>query len=316
MATSESYDFSVSESDIIQSALRKIGALQQGETLDDADYSDARTALNLIVKQWMGKSDFAPSLKVWTRKRGFLFLQSSQHEYTLGPASTADHATDSYIETTISATEASGQTVLSVADSTGMAAADNVGILLDSGTIQWTTIVTVDSAIQITVTDALTGQAGAGAAVYAYTNKIQKPLKILTMVRRNSNGDDSPMDPIDLDQYESLPDKNATGNPNVYLYEERATDGLLFIDTDPTDLTDVLRFVFLRPLQDFDSSGNTADFPAQWFRALIYQLAIDMAPEYGEPVTAELKTLRDESLLIAQSDNPENSTVFFEPGRY
>src|SRR5690349_18697247 len=46
--------------------------------------------------------------------------------------------------------------------SAGMTIADNIGIKLDDSTRQWTTIVSIDSATQITVTDALTSSAGQG----------------------------------------------------------------------------------------------------------------------------------------------------------
>jgi hypothetical protein len=64
--------------------------------------------------------------------------------------------------------EASGQTVLTVLDTTGMNALDVVRILMDDATIHKTTIVTVDSATQITVADAIDDDAAAGNYVKAY----------------------------------------------------------------------------------------------------------------------------------------------------
>ena len=73
----------------------------------------------------------------------------------------------SRVDTTLSAEEAAGQTVLSVTDSTGMSVGDKVGIVLTAGTIDWTYI-TVVAAGAITVNTALTGVAASGNAVYTF----------------------------------------------------------------------------------------------------------------------------------------------------
>ncbi len=64
--------------------------------------------------------------------------------------------------TTVNATEASGQTVITVADSSDFTAADFVGIILDDATQHQTTIASVDDATTITIDDALPSQTTAG----------------------------------------------------------------------------------------------------------------------------------------------------------
>lgn len=318
MATSNSYNFSINAQDIVKGALRKIGALRRGEELDDDDAADAYQALNLIARQWAGRSDYGASFKMWTRERAFLILQSDQVEYKLGPASTDDHATsvDDLAETTLSANAASGATSVNLTSVTGVSDGDNIGILLSSDTIFWTTI-NGDPAVagDVVLTTALSGAANANTNVFVYTDKIQKPIDLLTLSRRESNGDDIHIDYLSLEQYESLPDKDQTGEAVEAYFEERRLNSLLFIDAIPTDLTDKLRFTYLRPIQDFDSANDNPDFPAIWERALVYQLAIDLAPEHDEEVSNVLVGLRDEAVAVAMNDNPENSTTFFEPDR-
>ncbi len=67
--------------------------------------------------------------------------------------------------TTISSTEAGGQTVISVTSITGMASGDYVAILLDSGAYHYTTINGAPSGGTITILAALPSQAAAGREV-------------------------------------------------------------------------------------------------------------------------------------------------------
>lgn len=69
-------------------------------------------------------------------------------------------------DTTLTAGEPLGETVMVVGASATMLATDVAGVLLDDGTIHWTTIASVDSGTQITLTNALPSASAAGKAVY------------------------------------------------------------------------------------------------------------------------------------------------------
>ena len=43
----------------------------------------------------------------------------------------------------------------------------------------------------------------------------------------------------------------------------------------------ILMYTYKRPLYDFDAAGDNPDMPQGWNRYLIYRLAEDLAPEYG-----------------------------------
>src|SRR4030067_1313184 len=118
MASSGSSNFTINRDQIINLAGLGSGVLGIGRVASADTTDTASRLLNLIVKQWMGKSDFAPGLKVWTRKRAYLFPQTNQSSYTLRTG--GDHATASYSQTTLSAAEAAAQTALSVSPNTRM----------------------------------------------------------------------------------------------------------------------------------------------------------------------------------------------------
>ena len=283
------------------------------QTPSSGEITTGAQALNLIVKQWQGKYDFAPGLKVWSRKRAYLFLNTGTSSYSLGP--TGDHWTTTLNQTTLDAAEAAGQTVLSVTATTGMTAADYIGIVLDSGAIQWTTIVSMVANDTVTVTTALTGAAASGNKVYWYTTKARRPLNILTASLHDSDNMDQPLRFMNLEEYQGISDKTADSDPTAIFYEAQLTNGVLYTDFEADDVTKQIYCVFLSPIEDFDVLTDTPDYPQEWFRALKYQLAMDLAPEFGRPIAADLKVLRDESLVIARQMHAEESRMHFEPGR-
>ena len=80
MATSGSVNFSQNRDQIITRALNVLDIVGVGFTPSAGEIDHAANALNLLVKSWQGQTDFARGLKVWARKRGYLFLQRSQNE--------------------------------------------------------------------------------------------------------------------------------------------------------------------------------------------------------------------------------------------
>ena len=81
MATSGTTTFSVSVQTVVEDALQNIGVLGIGSTLKAEDSELAIRKLNMLVKQWVGQADFAPGLKMWTRKRAYLTLVAATSAY-------------------------------------------------------------------------------------------------------------------------------------------------------------------------------------------------------------------------------------------
>lgn len=314
MASSGSDNFTVNRNEIIEESLRDLRVLSIAETPTAEHISYGARKLNLIVKQWMGSNDFAPGLKVWSRKRGFLFPAYNDAEYSIGPS--GDHATASYSSTTISADEAAGQTVLSVTSTTGMTAADNIGIVQNDGTIHWSTISSTGAGPTVTIASGLTAAAAAGKTVYWYTTKLVMPLEMLSVRRRDSSNNETPLTPMLLPEYEDgIPNKTNLGTPTRYLYETGITNGTLRFDRRLDTVSYIYLLTFLRKIEDFDASTDTPDYPAVWYRPLVMQLVIDQAPMYGKPVTPEMRNGLNEALAIARHADPENVVAFFESER-
>ncbi len=313
MATSGSIDFSLTRDNLITDAMRVIGAIGEGETPTSYEISNAARALNMLVKQWQGNTDFSAGLKVWARKRGYLFLALDTVEYSLG--TTGDNWTNSYVSTTTTAAQTSGNSTITVASASGLAADMYIGVKLVTGALQWTTISGTPTTT-VTLAASLTANVASGARVFAYTAKAYPPLDIQAASLRDSSGNDSPLWLIPtVQQYEAIPSKTADGMPYGVLYERSTQNGRLLTTSAPTDPTYVIRVTYTRPLDDFDATADEVDYPQHWFRALKYGLAREIAPELRRPWTEDRQMLLTESLALAKQVDPDVSRSFFEPNR-
>lgn len=326
MSTSGSWNFSIDRDTLIRSAYRAGRILGRDQTADAHHISTGAEALNMLVKQLQGPIDGAFGRKAWTRQRVTLFLAKGQQRYTIGPATSDARATTQYGRTTLSAAEAAAQTVLSITSNTDtttypgttvtMTAGDVIGIELDDGTIQWTTI-SGTPASTATVANALTGAAAAGNYVYWFTSRAQRPVLVESASLRDENRKDRQLKLYtEVEDYESFPDKQADGDPNSLLVEYQRINTALTLDTQPQDVTKVIDLSVLYPTEDYDASTDDVAFPQEAYRALKFLLAGDLWTEYKEGDPPEwLQRLITQSKAIFDNLNPETTSLIYEPGR-
>lgn len=313
MSTSGSIDFNPNRDEIINGAFRLCSVISTGETATSKEVDDASEALNMMIKSWAAKG-----IGLWAQQECTLFLQPSQVIYKIGNTSSGDNCTTTHVETTTTGDEAILATVIGVTLSTGMTAGDYVGIVLDSGVVHWTTIVTVDSSVQITITTGIVSAASSGATVYAYTTKIDRPLQIVEARHRaaGSSGTDIVMSRLDRSDYMALPMKTSTGTPNSFFWDPQLTLGELRIWPASSDADTTLRMSVQRTIEDFDSASNTPDFPQEWVRTLKYALAAEIALEYDVPLDKmdRLKVLSEQYLAESRGEDSNMTSVYFFPG--
>jgi hypothetical protein len=333
MALSGSYSFTVNRDEIIREGMLNIGAIGEGEVPTAQEVTDCARKLNLIVKQWMGQLDFAPGLKMWERQRGDLFLSSTKYQYALGPSGDnfaggvtavpgANYATQK-----LSANAVATATTLSfgVGKVGNLTANDYLVVQLDSGDIYSTTVSSVNSgAGTIAIpSPGLPSQASVNAYVWNYTTKAQRPLGILTAILRDINNADIPLDIMDLQQYELLPNKtdpNNISDPAAIYYESQFASGTsvngpgqLYIDVaGAQDVTKIIHMVFLRSIQDMNSSTDNPEFPQQWYRALCWGLSREICGMFDAEWTPDMDLNYRESVAMARHADPETTTLYFQ----
>lgn len=309
MATSGISTFNATMDTIIRQAALQVNAVGAGQTMGAQMSSDFKFMLNVMVKTWQ-----ADGLHVWTTTEATLFPTVGQVKYGAGTGAT-DHITSTYYETAITTAEAAAQTVLSVDATTNMTAADYIGIVLDDGSTQWTTISSKTSTT-VTVAVALTGAAASGNAVFNYTSKIARPLKIVDARRYNIVGaTDTPMIVASRQEYNNLPQKTQAGSPIHVFYDAQLTVGYFYLWQVPSTTTDLVKFTWHRPIQDFNTAADNPDVPAEWLLTMVYNLAQIMMPQY--PVSAQkanqINQLAAQFLNTMRGFDRESESIFFAP---
>ena len=320
MPTSGSWNYSVTASDIITAALEDLGVLQSGGTVDSSDMTVALRTLNLLVKQWQGRSDKFPGLKVWTRQRVVMFLVPAQSRFLIGPASTDDRASANSLATVLGAAKAADATSVSLASTAGMSAADIIGFLTDAGTLGWSTIGTVVNSTSVAIGTNTISAAASGKVVYSYTSKAQRFVDIeAASLRDNStagNPIDSPLDVYtEVADYESLPQKQAVGDPTAILVEPQRLNTAVTLDSASSNLYRTLRLTVIYPAEDYDTSADDIAYPQEYYAALEWELARRLAPKFEVEWTAAMKENWQIAVQEGINLNPDNTSVHFQPGR-
>ena len=298
MATSGSTDFTMTATQVINSAFNKIGVKVAEQALQAQEFQDGIDALNLMMKAWQ-----AQGLHLWSKEEGIIFLDAGKTDYLLGP--TGDEATtlDDFIGTTTTGSEVATSTVIEIADTTGMIALDNVGIELDTNIRHWTTIVSVDSSTQITITTGLPTDAKSGSSVFTFTNLIQRPLRITSTRRKTFNQDNEiSVKSWSRNEYFNQVNKASQGTVVNSYYSPSLGNGRFYVWQTASNVNDFVRVTFERPIEDVDIGDDNLDFPVEWLEAIIYNLAARLSDDYDAPpvkvqtVTAKAAQFLDDLL--------------------
>lgn len=127
----------------------------------------------------------------------------------------------------------------------------------------------------------------------------QRPLSISQAWLHNTSENTDPlqMQIIGREEYNRYTNKEAESTPYAVYYDPQYdgpaansganAKGKLFVYPAPSATavsTYTLTVVYTRPIQDFNATSDTLDFPQEWYNAIIWNLAAQMCPGYGVPV--------------------------------
>lgn len=300
MASSGSYDFTVTRDQLIDHAHQHIGAIGEGESATTAQVTEAARLLNMIVK--LRAADGMPA---WAMKRGIILPFTGASSIN-----TNSHVVTTYDTTTLTADSAATDTTLTVASITGFSSGDQIGIELDDGTVDWTTVNGAPAGSTITITTGVTTAASSGNRVYGYTassERVQKPIRI---IEANTLAVDTnirtEIDVEDEQDYFNQSNPATTGTPNLIYYTIRPssdtaleTNGQIFVWPRFFGGDYVVEFTYQRPFQDFDASSDNPDFPQAFHLPLMLELAALLGPKFGVPMD-ERKALHSEAAMYRE----------------
>jgi hypothetical protein len=143
-----------------------------------------------------------------------------------------------------------------------------------------------------------------------------KPFEIASAFVRDSNNIDYGIDVVGREVYDSYTSKaltTYTTRPTNLFYDPGATQqatqlGTIYIYPTPDGTTTYTLFLESeKPFTQFTDLTSTITFPPSYKRAMIYNLAIEIAPDYGRPITPSVSSLAHESMRIIENVNARNN---------
>lgn len=119
-----------------------------------------------------------------------------------------------------------------------------------------------------------------------------RPVKIISSYVRVGTID-YPIDTISDEQYASVAYKGITGIPQFLNYTNGFPLGTVKLYPSPSGSYQLF-ILSEKQLSEF-TINQTVSLPPGWKRMLIYNLAMELLPEYGQAATQELKMIADDS---------------------
>jgi len=143
------------------------------------------------------------------------------------------------------------------------------------------------------------------------------PLKILGAWLQDSNGAaKQDLFQVARSEFDLLND-DATGKPVQFSYQPYINYGAISVWPKPDSTsasTYTMRIRYQKPFDGFTAAGETPDFPQEWQNALIYGLAVLLAPEYGIPLNDRTVLFKESEMHLqrALDGGAEETSLYFQ----
>ena len=320
MSTSGSTSFNPVRDQIINRALRLVGAYASTDSPRPEQSRDASETLNMMLKSWQIDG------YLWLKETTVLQLFSGQVQYDLGVGTPEMYSQGSVPPTksnVLTYTYFSGNWYVTLPLSLDIASFTNskVWFVNGSGDLAFSTNCSynaVTGELVALATFAVNPLIDSSWTVFllatgtvSYTSR---PTRVFTAMRKNViSGYEVPMTLIARDDYFRLPNKQSRGVPVQLYYDPQLVLGQISVWPAPSSGDDVLVLNVDRTIQDMLSDLNTFDLPQEWSEAISTNLAAKIAPEYGIPLGERQLLNQDAAQLKAniESYSRDNASTFF-----
>lgn len=129
-----------------------------------------------------------------------------------------------------------------------------------------------------------------------------RPTRITAITVEISAGNTVSLQEIDATQYAGIPNKLTQGTPEQYFYDGSYPNATIRFWPVP-QTTQPIVIYSEKPLSQYSSINDTLITPPGMERALRFNLAQEVAPEYGKSVSREVRAIAIESKRALQSLN-------------
>lgn len=130
-----------------------------------------------------------------------------------------------------------------------------------------------------------------------------RPLYI-TAAYTTQGGIDYPLTEIDHQQYAGIQDKDLQEYPELFYYDAGYTTGTIYLDCSP--ITSTITLYSVKPLSSFSSLSASFSMPPEYEAAIVYNLAVWLAPEYEREASMTVKQIAHDTKSIIETQNNRN----------
>ena len=335
---------SLTRNEMVQAALRKIGVLAVGETAGASEITYGSEVLNIILKnldaapwfKWCMKSDpwiktLSSGVPLYTLDASVMWIEravvSELEAESLDETAFTTHAnwdvTGDIVDSGGNATYTHSTgvgTLTQVSGDMATAPVSNRSYLFNytvssAGTAMNPQVTTsfAANAVSLKTSDATHEQhiisaASASDFVISATSSAAAGNFVLDDVSlKQLARPEHPIELITVGEYASIVDKNRKGEfPQFAFMTNDLSTPKLYVWPVP-DQSLAIKMWVRRKIDLLDSSSDTFDLPEEWYRPVVYLLALDLAPEYGVTL-AERQDLRQvtmEALELAKQNQTQ-----------
>ena len=124
---------------------------------------------------------------------------------------------------------------------------------------------------------------------------------------RDSSNYDHPVAVISIGQYRAINDKAMSGRPFQLAYNPTYSLGTIYVFYAPND-TEALHLRMLKKFNTFAGLATELSLPPGYNNALIFNLAVNLAPDYGKKVSNILAHLASRSKAKLKRKNVQRVT--------
>jgi len=144
--------------------------------------------------------------------------------------------------------------------------------------------------------------------------QITRPIEVLEARIRDTDNNDEPLTICQTrDEFFSITDKTSSGDATHVWYDPVITNGRLYVWPVADDATKTIVFTMRRTIEDFDASANDFDGPPEVLDAIVWNLAVNLAPEYGREVPQLVMAKAQETFNDVARKYREKTSIRLHP---
>jgi hypothetical protein len=140
----------------------------------------------------------------------------------------------------------------------------------------------------------------------------------VTDARRRAGGNDTPLRIYTREEYNRLPNKAASGSPFAVFVDRGRTSTSITCYPVPdanSESNDTIYVTSKLQIQDVTDAAEDIEVPPEWTEALVYNLAVRIAPDFEVTPRADVVQMAD-MLYRELSGQDREGSVFMRPSRY